>query len=263
MFGQEIDPNELEKATDARGIIAPTMAAQIRKFRSAEQYERYDSIVIGEDATEVTRGWFNTWAAFGNASRIAWFGARDTNVGPSFSNILTERADWAQDIHQTHIEFISPPGIADIEADGNDAQVMPLLFAHELANYMGFRVILADSDDIANAPGSHFPAGFGVAGTQIAAAAAPSVIAGANGEIHVSNSWKWPSPVMLAAKSRIAIQATIDEPIRAMLRAIAGPGAKLVPDGAGGTVRYPNWYRIRVTLRGPRYLQLRGARSSA
>ena len=37
----------------------------------------------------------------------------------------------------------------------------------------------------------------------------------------------------------------------------------LVPDGAGGTVELPNWYIIRITMRGPRYLQLRGARSSA
>jgi hypothetical protein len=261
MYG--LRQEEIEEATDERGVIAPSVANKIRKMRAAEQYERYDSIVIGAGAEDVTRGWFNTWQAFANASRIAWFGARDTNVGPSYSNIITERADWAQDIHQTHVEFISPPGLAELETDANDAGSVPLLFSHELPNYMGMRVILADSDEIANAPASHFPAGFGVAGTQVAAAAAPTVVAGANGEVHVSNSWKWPSPVMLAAKSRIAFQATIDEPIRAMLRAIAGPGAKLVPDGAGGVVTYPNWYRIRVTLRGPRYLQLRGARSSA
>ena len=255
--------DEIDAATDSRGVIAADMAAKIRGMRAAEQWERIDSIVVGEGAANRSRGWFNTWADFANADRLQWFSGRDTAVGESYVNQQTERTDWAQDLDQTTVEFLPPPGLGSIESDNNDADITPILFGQVLPNQLALRVVLADSDEIAKAPAAHFPAGFGTAFPFIAGAGAPTVIAGTNGDPHVSNGWKWPEPVMLAAKAKITVFGTLDDPLRAALRTLPGPGAKLIPDLAGGVIRMPNWYTIKITHRGPRYLQLRGARSSA
>jgi hypothetical protein len=254
---------EIDAEADGRGVIPPAVADEIRSLRAAEQWERVDSVVIGDGAAARSRGWFDTWADFAAADQIAWFSGRDTGAGPAYVNVTTERTDWAQDLYSTGIEFIAPTGIADIEEDANDAQITPLLFTSMLPTMMSIRVTLADSDEIAKAPANHFPAGYGVAYPVVSAAAAPSVIGGSQGEPRVGNGWKWPEPVMLAAKAKISVFGGLDAPIRQALAALPGPGFKLIPDGAGGVIRMANWYQIKITHRGPRYLQLRGGRSSA
>lgn len=251
------------EAGDSRGLLSENQVNDLRKVRAAEQWERIDTIVIGEGAQNFDRGWFNTWAQFANADTLQWFNGRNSNVPGSYVNQYSERTDWAQDIYQTLIEFLAPPGIGDIEEDQNDAQIVPTLFTQELPNAMGFSIRLAETDEIAQAAGSHFPSGFGVSYPSSSGAAAPSVFAGNQGEPTVHNGWKWPDPIRLAAKSKIQVIARVDHPLRPMLQTLPGPGAKLVPDGQGGQIRLPNWYKIRITMRGPRYLQLRGARSSA
>lgn len=259
MFGQA----DTESLADSRGIIPADRAEQIRELRVAEMWERYDSVVIGPGASSKSKGWFESWRDFASADNLQWFSGRDTNAGPAFVNQNTERTDWAQDLYFTRIEFISPPGISDIETDSNDAQIMPTLFAQQFPSQISIRVVMSDSDEIAKAPANHFPGGHGVTNPIISSASSPSVLAGAQGEPHVSNGWRWPEPVMLAAKAKITVVGGIDAPLRSMLTALSGPGYKRIPNGQGGFVQMPNWYVIKITHAGPRYLQLRGARSSA
>jgi hypothetical protein len=260
MGQSEVNANDL---ADSRGIIPADVADIIRRTRAEEQWERVDSTVTGIGAERLSRGWFETWEDMAAADELQWFSGRDTSVGPSYTNQKTERTDWAQDIHHVGIEFKAPPGISDIENEPLDAQITPLLFSQELPGKMRFRVILAESDEVANAPGDHFPSGYGVSYPLVSAAAAPTVFAGNNGEPIVSNTWKFPLPLMLAAKAKITVAAQIDQPLRAALARIPGPGSKVLPDKNGGFFNLANWYVIKVTLRGPRYLQLRGARSAA
>jgi hypothetical protein len=264
-YGQELhDPNvPLPVNPDGRGVIPKHEAQAIRDLRAQEAWERYDSIVIGQNASNLSRGWFNSWAGFAGADRLAWFSGRDTNVGPAYTNQSSEREDWAMDIYNISVQLIPPPGLADLESDNGDAQNIPIMFATQLANMLALRVVLAESDEIAKAPADHFPAGYGVSYPLVSAAAAPTVIAGNNGEPVVQNTWKFVEPVMLAAKAKITITGQVDQPIRNMFAAITGPGTKLFPAAAGGVHAMPNFYQIKITLRGPRYLQLRGARSSA
>lgn len=259
-LGQIADVNN---EADSRGIIPADLAELIRKSRAEEQWERIDSVVVGRNSSRLSRGWFESWVDLAEADELEWFSGRDTAVGASYTNQKTERTDWAQDIHQVGIEFKAPTGIADIEDEFLDAQIMPLLFVQELPGKMPFKVILADSDQIANAPGDHFPAGIGTSYPLVSAAAAPTVFAGNNGEPIIQNTWHFPLPVMLAAKAKITVAARIDQPLRGAIARLPGPGFKILPDVDGGTVDLDNWYTIKVTLRGPRYLQLRGARSSA
>lgn len=257
MYGQ------LDVTPDSRGVIPQDQAAEIRRMRAEEQWERVDSVVVGQGSQQLTRGWFDDWGGFSAADQLQWFSGRDTGAGPAFTNQTTERTDWAQDIHHVAVEFISPPGIADIETEAIDGQTTPLLFTQMLPSMMSLRVVLADSDEIAKAPANHFPAGFGTSYPLVSGAAAPTTFGGNVGEPVVSNTWKFPLPVMLAAKAKITVIGQIDQPIRAALSAIPGPGFKSLPNKAGGFFLLANWYQIKITLRGPRYLQLRGARSSA
>jgi hypothetical protein len=132
-----------------------------------------------------------------------------------------------------------------------------------MANQLTLTTRLSESDEIAEAPASHYPSGYGVAYPSISAAAAPVTIAGTNGEPFVGNAWKWPEPLMLAAKSKITVTGAIDDPLKSALRTLPGPGFRRVPNGDGTYTEIPNYYVIRITFAGPRFLQLRGARSSS
>lgn len=248
---------------DKRGLLTDTEFDELLKTRAAEQWERTDSIVIGPGARDVDDGWFNTWTEFAEADELVWFNGRSTNAGKSLVNQLSERTDWAQTIHQSLVEFIAPVGMSDIETDPNDGFRTPQLFVQLLPQYMPMQVKLSDTDGIALSPASHFPSGFGTSYPVQDGAAAPSAFGGNQGDPVVTQGWKWPDPVRLAAKSLIQNIAKIDQPMRRFLAALPGPGFKQFPDGQGGTVLLPNWYIIRCTHRGPRFLQLRGARSSA
>jgi hypothetical protein len=248
---------------DDRGILGKNAVANLRKTRSREQWSRFDSIIIGPGAANLSRGFFNNWVDFANADGLQWFSGRDTGAGPTATNQYTERADWAQDLYQTRIEFITPTGMADLETEANDGDITPLLFAHELPNSLAMSIILAESDNIAKAPASHFPAGLGPAYPVVSGAAAPTVIGGTNGEPSIGNSWKWPEPITLAAQSKLTVQGSIDQPLRQLFANLPGPGFRRVPTAGGSFYDLPNWYQIRVSFDGPRYLQLRGARSSA
>lgn len=262
MYGQVSD-NEIASATDPRGVVSPEVAARMRKVRSAEEWQRYDSIVIGPGAASRDNGWFDSWAGFADASELQWFSGRSSNVGLSYTNQTTERTDWAQDLHFTSVEFIAPTGLAQYEEQSLDADFTPLFFTQTLPQMLGLRVTLADSDEIAKAPASHFPGRYGVSYPVISGAAAPSTFAGNNGEPVIQNGWRWPVPIMLAAKAKITVTARIDQPASDLLRQLPDPGHKLVPRPDGSIIRVPNWYIIRITHAGPRYLQLRGMRSSA
>lgn len=273
-YGQDVI-DEAEKAMqNGAQIVPPDLAKVIRDTRVAEQWERYDSVIIGPRARELDQGFFNSWQEFANADKIEFFKSRSGSVGDSYSNQGTERTDYAQDFYQTGIEFFAPIGLGELETDLLDQVIMPSFFVRELPNRMPFRIKIADVDNIATIPGSHAPSGYGVTGIEASQSPAPLFSPGQQGEAHVSNTWKWPEPVMVPAGGRIGVTARIDSPAREFLRELdTCPGFKNMPPcGAAQasvdnqpveSIQYPNWYIIRVFFRGPRYLQIRGARSAA
>lgn len=261
-YGQ-IPDEQLDTVADSRGVMPKAVVTRMRDKRSREQWTRYDSIVIGVGSSRLSRGFYESWADFANADRLLWFSGRDGGAGSAFTNQTTERTDWAQDLYQTRVEFVTPPGMGQLETEPTDAEIAPILFAQALPSSLALSVTLAESDEIARAPAVHFPSGLGNAFPVVSAAAAPTVIPGTNGEPHISNSWKWPEPITLAAKSKLTVSGLIDQPIRAALQNLPGPGFKRIPIGGGLFYDLPNWYVLRISFVGPRYLQLRGARSSS
>lgn len=259
MYGQT-DP---QAQADQRGVIPPDAANALRRIRAGETWVRYDSIVIGQGAQNLSRGWFNTWNQFAQANRLEFFSSRDPSVGFAYCNQNGERTDWANDLYQAHMEFFAPPVPADIASDNNDAQNTPFLFMSDLPPRLSVSVKLSESDEILKVPANFIPAGHGIAYPAVAAAASPVTLPGTQGMPSVGNGFKWIEPIMLAAKSKLTVVCEIDQPIRNTLLNLPGPGTVQIPDGAGGTIEMPIWYVIRFSFVGQRYLQLRGARSSA
>jgi hypothetical protein len=270
-WGQMTDDEKdtaLDAAISGSSKISPEIAAWARATRAREQWERYDTICIGPGAREASKGWFNSWAEFANASQIVWFSGRDPNVGLAYTNQTTERTDFAQDLYQLMIEFIAPFGMADLAANPLDAQFFPMYFTKEGPNEIAFLMQLAQSDNVLQIPGAHAPAGTGTTGLVLDQSASPTVYAGNNGDANVSNTWKWPEPVMMPAQGSLQLTAQISNPMKQFLQQYATlPGNLNVPmeppGPQGETNTLPLWYKIRITHRGPRYLQLRQARSAA
>lgn len=248
---------------DGRGVVKSEFAEQVRKTRAAEQWERVDSIVIGPTAGDRSKGWFNSWADFASAEALQLFQGRDAQVGSSYVNQTSERTDWAQDLYQTGIEFVVAPGLAEFMSDSNDAALTQYLFKQLLPHNLTTSIVLAESDEIARMPASHFSAGYGNTGMFSDAAGSTVTQGGTMGVPHISNGWQWPEAIMLAAKANLKVNFRVDQPIREALRVLPGPGYINIPTSGGGTYQMPLWYQIRMFFRGPRYLQLRGARSSA
>lgn len=270
-MAEAMQPDITSKA-GPRGTIPSDLAAAIRRTRAAEQWQRYDTIVVGPGAQNQTRGWYNDFASFAQADELTWFNGREANIGLAYSNQRTERYDFAQDLYQFGAEFYAPTGFAEYERS-TEAQFLVDLWTKELPARMAFRVQIADTDNVLQIPAPHAPPGIGRTGAFGNDAPAPMFDGGTMGVPHVSNSWKWPEPLMIPAKGLVTVSARVDDPLRSFMQQLAAfPGSKSIPvpvaptgNGDPNLTRnqnYPNWFMIRLYLRGPRYVQLRGARSA-
>lgn len=272
MYGQtEYTPEQVDQALKAAaegtGPVPGDLADIVRAVRNKEQWIRYDTVIIGEGAAGYDDGWFNTWADFSNAASIDFFSGRSGKVGKAWTNQTTERYDYAQDIYQMGFELLAPAGMGDFDEDPLDTLFFPQLWTREAAQQMSASVALADADTIFEGPLTHAPGSVGNTGAAYTDSAGPVVNPGTNGIAYMKNSWVWPDPIMIPAKGRLSASISLANPLKTFLgRYTACPSAKLVPmcppDPNGATNRFPNWFGIRITFRGPRYLQLRGARSA-
>lgn len=273
MYGQEPEYTQeqideaLKAASDGTGVVPQDLADIVRQVRNKEQWIRYDTVIIGEGAASYDDGWFNNWADFANAASIDFFSGRSGKVGKAWTNQTTERYDYAQDIYQMSFEPIAPTGMADFDDDPLDTTFFPLLWTGDALEQMSAKVELADADTIFEGPLTQAPGGVGQAGAAMTDSAGPLVVPGTNGVPYFKNTWVWPDPVMIPAKGRLSASISLANPLKSFLTRYANcPSAKLVPmcppDPQGATNRFPNWFGIKITFRGPRYLQLRGARST-
>lgn len=254
--------------------MTETLTDAGRKVRAREVWIRYDSIVIGPGAKQINNKWFESFAEFANADNLVWFdGSRTRSDGLAYCNISGDTEDWAQMIYQSGIEFIAPIGSAGFDAIGiEDNGIMQNLFVNELPKRMSLTVNMMDTDDVSIAPAIYYPPGVGTSGQTGLVASAISFQAGQTGTPEVRNTWSWPEPLEVPARSKIQMFGRIDKPIQGFLRELDNvPGFKTLPvplTAAGGdlqvsrNVQLRNWYVLRAWHRGPRFVQLRGARTA-
>lgn len=248
------------------------LESTVRNLRSKEQWLRFDSVVIGRGASTVDPNWFESWAEFARADRIVFnAGGRSNRVGLAYSNQVNSREDYAQDIYQSGMEFFSPIGDLRFSQNALDANFFPFYFTRELPNRSSLRVVMADTDTVAIVPAIHWPAGVGTTGQKADDSSSDTTMPGQTGTADVRNTWSWPEPIKIPAKGQFFVEMRVDAPIRECLSHFPNAPADITLQpgtfGADGTPSLPpvqcrNWFFIRCWHRGPRYVQLRGARSS-
>ena len=250
-----------------RELIPAAEAAKIRATRSKETWIRYDTILVYDGASVLDQGWYDSFAGMAGASRLVWFGGRNSSVGEAWTNQNTEREDWAFDCFEWGIEFLAPVGNANYDEQAGDVAFWPSFWVQELPRGMNFRLDIANSDNLATIPGNYAPPGYGARGAVADGAGAQLFAPGNQGDAHVSNTYKFGDPLMIPASAQIRVTAQIDDVYRSPMRGAVGcPGFKGVPCGGAPSptlLRFINVFGIRVFLRGFRYLQQRGARSAS
>lgn len=249
-----------------------TVTQEVRGLRAKEPWVRYDSIVIGPNLPNVP-GWFPNFGTFAANDEVRFNDGSRTEgtAGAEYCNQSGDTEDWAQDIYRTAYEFHAPFGFAEAEQSSFDAAFGPTFWLQEAPRRMVATVTLADADQMLKTPPLFVPANVGVEGFSNGGLASTFVVPGHVGKADLRAGWLWVKPLQVPAKGKIVVTMRLGKPIRQFLQAVGAfaPGTKLVPMSviAGDVtlsqiVPYPNWYFIRVSHWGPRYLQLRGARSS-
>lgn len=240
-----------------------------RNMRAKQPWVRYDSVVIGPGATQLGRGtWFDNWAQFAAADNLTFNdGSRTRTVGVEYCNQSGDTEDWRQDIVETRIEFFSPPGLFGNETDALDNGIFQSIFAQEFPRRIWAEVRLGDTDTYLEVPCVMLPSNLGVENSVQGLGGLPVTVGGHTGQADFRTGWQWPRALKIPAKSKIFVTLRIGRPLRQLLQGIpAAPGSSLFnvigENGEPTTVAMPNFYTIRVSHWGPRYLQLRGALSA-
>lgn len=242
---------------------------QVRDLRDKSMWVRYDSVLTGP-GTNISNvpGWQNTFAELANREEIRFNDGSRTEgtAGSTYCNQSGDTEDWAQNIYATRVEFFCPFGIEQFEENQFDAAIGPMMWLQELPQRCTFEVKLADADTYLKVPGNMLPSNLGVESSQTGGAASTFAIPGHTGKADLTVGWVWPEPLQIPAKGKIVTIMRMGAPIRQFFQALTTlPQSKVlpIPVPAGvQIVRYPNVYGIRVSHWGPRFLQLRGARSS-
>lgn len=226
-----------------------------------QPYLKYDSVLIGPQAKDLDTGYYNDWTSLARSGTLRWFTDRTGGVPNWASSQQTDRSDWAFEVYQAGIEFYAPSVNALFNSNVTDLY-MPEIFTTQLAQQMDFEWKIADVDYVLKVPGVHAPAGVGPSGIVYDSSPAGVVMGANNGEPIVSNSWKFPDPLRISTRTTISVESRIEQPLNQLFSGISGPGFKSYPNGdpAGTSIRMPNYYWIRVWLRGARYIENIGAR---
>lgn len=254
-------------------MVDEAIEEQTRGLRSKEPWVRYDSVVIGPNLPNV-QGWFPNFGAFAAADGVRFNDGTRTegSAGPEYCNQSGDTEDWAQNIYRTAIEFHAPFGIEEVEQSSFDEAFGPVFWTQEIPRRCIATMSLQDTDNILRVPPIMLPANLGVSNSVLNGAASIFTVPGQTGADDLRSGWTWAKPVQVPAKGKVIVTINLGKPVRAFLASVGifAPGQKIVPMaavGAGGIivsqqVPYPNWYMIRVSHWGPRFVQLRGARSS-
>lgn len=254
-------------------MVDATLEETVRGLRSKEPWVRYDSVVIGPGLPNV-QGWFANFGALAATEAVRFNDGTRTegSAGAEYCNQSGDTEDWAQNIYRTAIEFHAPFGIEEVEQSSYDEAFGPVFWTQEVPRRCITTVSLQDTDNILRVPPVMLPANLGVSNAVLGGAASIFCVPGQTGADDLRSGWTWAKPIEVPAKGKVIVTIALGKPVRTFLQQVGifAPGQKLVPMsvvGAAGlivnqVVPYPNWYFIRVSHWGPRFVQLRGARSS-
>jgi hypothetical protein len=254
-------------AEDAEGSAeSPSFVDIVRKTRNKEQWARYDALVIGPGAKDEDPKWFNSWADFAAAEDLTFF-TTEKGGNKAWSNASGEREDWAQLIYGMWAEFIAP--VSDLRELTNPFdQTFAKWWTTEVPRSTYLTVEVNDTDNVLKIPAIYAPSGHGTTELRVDGAAAPTMNPGQTGTPQFREAWQWPIPLGIPAVKKIRVTLQPDKRIFSRLTGFTNaPGFTVMttidPNNPMNQIvaNFPNRFAIRVGFIGPRFVQLRGARS--
>lgn len=246
--------------------LDPQFIEQMRQARDANAFTLFDTMFIGQGAGAADPGWYNNFQDFAIQDSIQFFQGRRSN-SLAWTNQPGERRDWQFKAQFISLEFFALyPSLGAYLSQPLDADFYPALWA-QLCQSMSMQIAMGDAADIVwQSPLSFVPTSSAPTGTRLEGVTAPSTTIGTNGvAIKKNNSLPFPGGALdIPAKSKINMTLQIGAQMKQFLSEtlLPPPGSVQIPTAAGPVTR-PQWYGCRIIMHGIRFVQIRGAMSSA
>lgn len=219
-------------------------------------------------------GWFETFAAAGNAIDWQFFNQRNiASAGKEYTNLETrDQIAWPFTVNSLTVHFYAPSAAFQHTTTESALNVWNSLFSAlweaDVPKHFGLEFwVNQDAKLRINAlmPGSGggpMVGGYGslgtLAGNMLQPASMPwSVHSGSQGNAHIRANYVFPEPVEIPVKAAISCKLIPSEYLRRLLQALPGPHTFPAPNDIS-MLMLPTFYGVRLTLNGVRYVQQRG-----
>lgn len=248
----------------AERTSAQDQVAAIRNVRDASLFSLYDTYWVGFGANKRDPGYNDTYQEMALQEKLTFFQGRKIQA-LAWTNQPGDRRDWAFEASFLTAEMMQLyPSIGNYCQNPLDAQFGPAFWS-TLAQGLAITIKQGDAADVIwESPLSFVPAGNQATNLNFDGSSAPATTPANNGVADKRCFLAFASPISLPAKSKLDVELRIADPIKSFLASanLPPPGAIQLPTEAG-IVEMFQWYGIRISLHGVRYLQLRGAREAA
>lgn len=241
-------------------MVESLTQAQAQATRASSTYTLFDSVRIGPTMGDIDKGWFNTWEQLSRQQYLQWFRGRNAGAEGPWTNVVSERRDFAYEVYRLRAEFHAPIAARAYATAPSDALSMPQVFGGQLAANLRLRCVLLGVDDQLVVPAISVPAGVGQAFGYSDGGAVGLNYAGSNGQ-PVNVSYVLPEPIQVPTATQFYVEGLIDPVWKQYFAQFsAAPGTLALPGNAPGEfVEVPALYSIRLYMDVRRFVQLRGA----
>jgi len=243
-----------------------TLKQVAQDSRARETFDYYDSVLIGQNQSEKSDGWYEDWAALSAANEINFFNIRNrATSGVAYCNLDAEgQFPVGYLMDSIGVEFMCPtiqgqwtPGAGVWNPNAYPwTQWMDMLNQASLRLYIG-------QDEKFNAPVSTLPCGYGMQGRvagvnnviQFSANQAMGTVLN-NGQPDRGNRREFPIPIEIPRTAIVRAVIEFSDIVRDNMSRMQAPGF-LYGAVSGGQV--PAILGVKVSIGGTRIVQLRNA----
>lgn len=230
---------------------------EARDPRNVEQnYEIYDTVLIGKGVDPKYPGGFNSFGAMATADEVPFLNIRNSSeVGKGYTNITSkDKLPWGFYMESIGIRFMMPTPKETLDIEKSAEKAKAKFFMDTVNEHAHFEFLIRE-DTILTIKPSMIPAGIGAAGHQSSVAGAPHSYIMTNGIPYVKNRFSYGrNPVAIPRDTPISGHLKFTENGKELLTAMGEVGELTF-----GTDTLPvpvnNIAMIELTLRGFRLIQ--------
>ena len=224
-----------------------------------ENYEIYDTVLIGKGVDEKYPGGFASYAAMAAADEVPFLNIRNSSeAGKVYTNITSkDKLPWGFFMESIGIKFFVPTPIKVVDASLSAELAKAKFFMTTLQEH-AYLDFLIREDTILTIKPTMIPSGTSAIGHESSVAGAPHSYLVSNGQAYVKNRFSYGrNPVAIPRDTPIKASLRFSELGKELLTAMGEVGD--LEFGITGTeVEVHNTAMIELSLRGFRLVQQRG-----